>query len=35
MHVNGEMHNTYNLYIIKNTVTIVNGGNFMKETNNC
>ena len=32
--VNSEIHNAYNLYIIKNTVTIVPMGNFTKETNN-
>ena len=31
MSVNGEIHNAYNLYIIKNTVTIVPRGNFTKE----
>ena len=34
MPVNGEIHNAYNLCIIKNTVTIVPRGNFTKETNN-
>ena len=34
MSLNGEIHNVYNLYVIKNTVTIVAGGNFTKETNN-
>ena len=34
MSVNGETHNAYNFYIIKNTVTIVPEGNFVKETNN-
>ena len=33
MFVNGEIHNAYNLHIIKNTVTTVPGGNFAKETN--
>ena len=33
MSVNGEIHNVYNLYIIKNTVAIVPSGNFAKETN--
>ena len=32
MTVNGEIHNAYNFYIIKNTVTIVPRGNFTKET---
>ena len=32
MSVNGEIHNAYNLYIIKNTVTMVPWGNFTKET---
>ena len=34
MSVNGEIHNIYNLYIIKNADTIVPRGNFTKETNN-
>ena len=34
MSVNGEIHNAYNLYIIKNADTIVPWGNFTKETNN-
>ena len=34
MSVNGEIHNAYNLYIIKITVIIVPRGNFTKETNN-
>ena len=34
MSVKGEIHNAYNLYIIKNTVTIVPKRNFIKETNN-
>ena len=34
MSVNGEIHNAYNLHIIKSTITIVSGGNFTKETNN-
>ena len=34
MSVNGEIHKAYNLYIIKNTVTMVPRGNFTKETNN-
>ena len=34
MSVNGEIHNAYNLYIIKNTVIIVPRGNFTKEKNN-
>ena len=34
MYVNGEIHNAYNLHIIKSTITIVSGGNFTKETNN-
>ena len=29
---NGEIHNAYNLYIVKST--IVPRGNFKKETNN-
>ena len=33
MSVNGEIHDTYNLYIITNTVKIVTRGNFTKETN--
>ena len=33
MSVNGEIRNTYNLYIIKDTVTIVHKGYFTKETN--
>ena len=33
MSVNGEIHNTYNLYINKNTITIAHRGNFAKETN--
>ena len=33
MSVNGEIHNAYNLYIIKNTVTMVPRRNFKKETN--
>ena len=33
MSVNSEFHNAYNLYVIKNTVTIVPRGNFTKETN--
>ena len=28
MSVNGEIYNAYNLYVIKNTVTIVPRGNF-------
>ena len=31
---NGEIHNAYNLYIIKNTLAIVHKENFKKETNN-
>ena len=34
MSVNGEIHNAYNLYIKKNTITIAPRGNFTKETNN-
>ena len=34
MSANSEIHYIYNLYIIKNTVTIVPRGNFTKETNN-
>ena len=34
MSVNGEIHNAYNLYINKNTITIAPRGNFTKETNN-
>ena len=34
MSVNGEIHNTKNLYIIENTVTIVPRGDSTKETNN-
>ena len=34
MSVNGEIHNAYNLYIIKNTVRILPRGNFTKEANN-
>ena len=34
MSVNGEIHNAFNLYIIKNTVAIVPTENFIKETNN-
>ena len=34
MSMNGEIHNAYNLHIIKSTITIVSGGNFTKETNN-
>ena len=33
MSVNGEIHNPYNLYITKNTVTIVPRENFTKEIN--
>ena len=33
MSVNGEIHNAYNLYIIKNTVTIVPRGNLQKKHN--
>ena len=32
MSVNGEIYNAYNLYVIKNTVTIVPRGNFTKGT---
>ena len=32
--VNGEIHNAYSLYIIKNTGTIVARGNFTKVVNN-
>ena len=32
--MNGEIHNAYKLYIIKNTVTIVSRGNFTTESNN-
>ena len=32
--MNGKIHNAYNLYIIKNTVTVLPRGNFTKETNN-
>ena len=32
--MNGEIYNTYNLYIIKNAVTVVPRGSFTKETNN-
>ena len=34
MSVNGKIHNTYNLYIKKNVITIVPRENFSKETNN-
>ena len=34
MSVNGEIHNAYNLYINKNTITIAPRGKFTKETNN-
>ena len=34
MSVNGQIHNAYNLYIIKKTVTIVPRGNFTKEKTN-
>ena len=34
MSVNGEIHNTYNLCIIKNTFRILPRGNFTKEANN-
>ena len=34
MPVNGEIHNAYNLYINKNTITIAPRGHFTKETNN-
>ena len=34
MSVNCEIHNTYNLYINKNTITIASRENFPKETNN-
>ena len=34
MSVNGEIRNTYNLYIITNAVTIVPRGTFTKERNN-
>ena len=33
MSLNGEIRNVCNLYIIKNTVTIVRRGNFKKEIN--
>ena len=33
MSANGEIHEAYNLYIIKNTVTILPSGNFTKEIN--
>ena len=33
MSASGEIRNAYNLYDIKNTVTIVPGQNFTKETN--
>ena len=32
MSVNSKIHNAYNLYIIKNSVTIVPRGNFTRET---
>ena len=35
MSVNGEIHNAYNLYIIKNSVAIVPRENFTKEANTC
>ena len=34
MSVNSEIHNAYNLYIKKNTITIAPRGNFTKETDN-
>ena len=34
MSVNGEIHNAYNLYIIKSTIRTAPRGNFTKETNN-
>ena len=34
MSVNGEIHNAYNVYIIKKTDTTVTKGSFTKETNN-
>ena len=34
MSVNGEIRKTHNLYIIKNTITMVPRGNFTKEQSN-
>ena len=33
MIVNGKIHNAYNLYFIKNTVTVVPRENLTKESN--
>ena len=34
MSINGEIHNAWNLYIKKNTITIAPRGSSAKETNN-
>ena len=34
MSANGEIHNAYNLYINKNTITIAPRANFTEETSN-